>query len=122
MRRPLLTLAAVVALAAPLSACGSSDDAASGCSPPTSQLAVGATDELKFDEERFETGAGCIDVTYTNEGQVPHTLLVKGEPGFKLSIGDTDRGTVDLTAGTYVLFCDVAGHEAAGMKADLIVR
>jgi plastocyanin len=121
MRRPLLTLAAVLALAAPLTACGGSDDEASGCSPPTSDLAVGAKDELKFSADRFETEAGCIDVTYTNEGEIAHTLLIKGTSGFKLSVGDTDSGTVDLPTGSYVLFCDVSGHEAAGMEAELTV-
>jgi plastocyanin len=121
MRRTLLPLAAVAALAAPLTACSGSDDEASGCSPPTSELSVGARDDLKFDADRFETDAGCIEVTYTNEGEIAHTLLIKGKSGFKLSVGDTDTGTVELPAGTFVLFCDVAGHEAAGMKADLVV-
>ena len=121
MRRPLLSLAAVAALTVPLTACGGSDDDASGCSPATSDLAVGAKDDLKFDAERFEADAGCIEVTYTNEGNIAHTLLVKGESGFKLSVGDTDTGNVDLPAGTYVLFCDVSGHEAAGMEAELVV-
>ena len=121
MRRTLLSLAAVAALAVPLTACGGSDDAASGCTPATSDLAVGAKDDLKFDAERFEADAGCIEVTYTNEGNIAHTLLVKGESGFKLSVGDTDTGNIDLPAGTYVLFCDVSGHEAAGMEAELVV-
>ena len=121
MRRTLLSLAAVAALAAPLTACGGSDDDASGCTPATSDLAVGAKDDLKFDAERFEADAGCIEVTYTNEGNIAHTLLIKGESGFKLSVGDTDTGTVDLPAGTFVLFCDVSGHEAAGMEAELTV-
>jgi plastocyanin len=121
MRRTFLSLAAVAALAAPLTACGGSDDDASGCTPATSDLAVGAKDDLKFDAERFEADAGCIEVTYTNEGNIAHTLLVKGEPAFKLSVGDTDTGTIDLPTGTYVLFCDVSGHESAGMEAELVV-
>ena len=123
MRRTVLSLAAVAALAAPIAACGGSDgDAASGCTPPTSDLAVGAQDDLTFDADRFEADAGCVEVTYTNEGAIAHTLLIKGEPDLKLSVGDTDTGTVDLPAGTYVLFCDVSGHEAAGMEAELVVE
>ena len=121
MRRTLLSLAAVAALTVPLTACGGSDDDASGCSPATSDLAVGAKDDLKFDAERFEADAGCVEVTYTNEGAIAHTLLVKGKSGFKLSVGDVDTGRVDLSPGTYELYCDVPTHEAAGMVAELEV-
>jgi plastocyanin len=121
MRRTLLTLAAAAAVAVPLAACGGSDDDASGCTPATSDLAVGARDDLRFDADRYEDDPGCIEVTYTNEGEIAHTLLIKGKSGFKLSIGDTDTGNVDLPAGSYVLYCDIAGHEAAGMEADLVV-
>lgn len=120
MRRTFLTLAAATALGATMVACGGSDDGASGCTP-TSDLTVGAEDDLKFDAESFEAEAGCIDVTYENNGSIAHTLLVRGRSDFKLSVGDTDTGAVDLPAGTYELFCDVAGHEAAGMVADLTV-
>ena len=41
--------------------------------------------------------------------------------GFKLSVGDEATGTVELTPGTYTLFCDLPGHESAGMKATLTV-
>jgi plastocyanin len=122
MRRTLFTVAAMAAIAVPLVACGGSDDEASGCTPVDSELAVGARDDLTFDAERYEAGEGCIEVTYTNEGEIDHTLLVRDEGGFKLSVGDTDTGTIDLAAGEYVLYCDIAGHEAAGMKADLVVE
>lgn len=120
MRRTLLPLAAVAALGFSAAACGGSDDGASECSPVDSELAVGAEDSLHFDEDSYETGAGCIEVTYTNEGSTAHNLLVDGKSGFKLSIGDVDKGTVELPAGTYELYCDVAGHRAT-MHADLTV-
>ncbi len=121
MRRTFLPLATALALGVSVAACGGSDDGASGCTPADAELAVGALDTLKFDEEAYEADAGCIEVTYTNEGRQAHTLLVKGKSGFKLSVGDTDTGNVELPAGTYELFCDIAGHEQAGMKADLTV-
>ncbi len=122
MRRPLLPLAAAVALSATLTACGGDDgDAASGCTPIDDEITVEALDSLEFDAESYEGGAGCIEFTYVNDGSVAHTLLVRGKSGFKLSVGKTDTGTVELPAGGYELFCDVAGHEAAGMVADLAV-
>lgn len=125
MRRTLISIAGAVALASTLTACGDSgsgdDDAAGACSPIDSSVDVEASDDLKFDADAYEAGAGCIEVTYTNEGSVAHTLLVKDQPGFKLSIGDTDTGTVTLEAGTYTIYCDIPGHEAAGMHAELTV-
>lgn len=119
MRRTVLSCATVFGLV--LAACGGGGDEASGCSPPDSELQVGALDELKFDSGSYEAEAGCIDVTYANEGNIAHTLLVRGKSGFKLAVGDTDNGTVELPAGSYELYCDVAGHEDAGMVADLVV-
>lgn len=123
MRRHPLCLAGAAALAVTLSACGDSGDEGSpdACSAPDSTLTVGALDALTFDAESYDAGAGCLEITYANEGSVAHTLLVRGESGFKLRVGDTDTGTITLDAGTYELFCDIAGHEAAGMVAELTV-
>jgi len=122
MRRTLVSLAAVTALGLTLASCGGSDDGASGCTPATFDVTVGAKDDLKFDADSYDSDAGCVEFTYENEGSVAHTLLIKGKSGFKLSVGNTDTGTVELGAGSYELFCDVSGHEAAGMKADLTVE
>lgn len=103
-----------------VTACGGSDDDNSGCTPVDAELAVGAEDSLEFDVDTFETDAGCVEFTYTNNGSTAHTLLIDGKSGFKLSIGDVDTGTVDLPAGNYELYCDVAGHRAT-MTADLSV-
>ena len=119
MRRPLLTLAGLAVLGGVLAGCGG-DDGASGCTPGP-QLTVVAEDSLKFGADAYEVDAGCVEVTYENAGSIAHTLLIKGVKGFKLSVGTTDVGTVQLEPGTYTLFCDVAGHEAAGMVADLTV-
>ncbi|MEQ1787730.1 MAG: sulfocyanin-like copper-binding protein [Acidimicrobiales bacterium] len=120
MRRTPLALA-TASLAGLLAACGGSGDAASGCSPATADLTVEANDDLSFDAESYDSSAGCIEVTYDNTGSLGHTLLVRGTSGFKLTVGDVATGTVDLAPGTYELFCDIAGHEAGGMKADLVV-
>jgi uncharacterized cupredoxin-like copper-binding protein len=122
MRRTFLSIAMATALGLTLTACGGDDDGASGCSPADSEVTVGALDELTFDADSYDADAGCVEFTYENEGDVAHTLLIKGTSGFKLAVGDTDTGTVELAAGGYELYCDVAGHEAAGMKADLTVE
>lgn len=125
MQRTLLGAAGAVTLALVLAACGDSGDsntdgtAAGKECTPTATLTVGALDKLSFDAASYEADAGCLEITYENEGSVAHTLLVRSQKGFKLSVGDVDKGTIDLAAGDYEIYCDVAGHEAAGMVADL---
>lgn len=126
MRRTILCPASAAALVLLVAACGSSGSGGSsastgGCSTPTSNIAVEASDGLKFDADTYSASAGCIGVQYTNGGSLAHTLLVKGQKGFKLSIGTNDSGSIELPSGTYRLYCDLPGHEAAGMHAVLTV-
>ena len=127
MRRTLLCCAGAALLFAPLAACGDDDDDAGSTTTAAagtgdgSTVRVGALDRLKFDADSYEATAGEVTFVYENEGSVAHTLLIRDVGDFKLSIGDTDEGTVELDAGDYELYCDVAGHEAAGMVADLTV-
>jgi plastocyanin len=106
----------------PLAACGGSDDDASDCAPVVDELTVLAQDDLKFDADATRPTPGASR-SPTNDGDDrPHAAHQAGaRTGFKLSVGDTDTGTVELPAGSYVLYCDIAGHEAAGMVADLVV-
>jgi plastocyanin len=123
MRRDLLCLASAATLAITLGACGDSgsDEPEADACTPDSSLSVGAQDALKFDAEAYDAEGPCIGVNYENEGSVAHTLLVKGVEGFKLAVGDMDTGMVELEPGDYTLYCDIAGHEAAGMSATLTV-
>lgn len=124
MRRTSPCIVGAAALITLLAGCGGTDDdgsAAEGCDTASSSVGIEAQDQLTFDADAYEAGAGCIEVTYRNAGSIAHTLLVKGQKGFKLSVGDEDTGTVSLEAGTYTLYCDIAGHEAAGMEATLTV-
>lgn len=129
MRRTLIWSAGAALLLSPLAACGDDDDSGTassttrgGSGGAAEELRVGALDQLKFDAESYEVAAGTVRVIYENEGSVAHTLLIDGVDGFKLSVGDTDEGEVELEPGTYKLYCDVAGHEAAGMVAELTVE
>jgi plastocyanin len=122
MRRTLLPVVAAMALGLSVAACGGSDDDASRCTPVDAELAVGAEDSLHFDMDTYDTDAGCVEVTYTNDGSTAHNLLIEGVSDFKLNIGDVDTGTVELAPGNYEMYCDLAGHRAAGMVADLSVE
>ena len=126
MRRTTLLTVGALALTAPLvAACGGggskTPSASSTTGGPHSSLTVHAKDALKFDKTAYTATAGTVDVTYVNDGTIAHTLDIQNVKGFKLGIGTTDHGTVDLKPGTYTIFCDLPGHEAAGMKATLTV-
>lgn len=127
MRRDLIRAAAVAAaVALPLAACSDDDGDADGgsTSAPEGAITVVALDSLEFDQDAYEATAGEVTFVYENDGSLPHTLLVDGIDAdeFKLSVGDTDQGSVELEAGEYVLYCDVPGHREAGMEADLTVE
>jgi len=129
MRRDVLrTLALASLVIVPLAACGGDDGGDGGGSTPgptpEGAVLVGALDSLAFDADSYEATAGEVTFVYENEGSLPHTLLVDGisDDEFKLEVGDTDEGSVELDAGEYELYCDVAGHRASGMEATLTVE
>jgi len=127
MRRHLTRTAVVAAvITLPLAACGGDGDGDAGDDAPAPDAAVTvvAEDSLEFDEAAYTATAGEVTFVYENGGSLPHTLLIEGVDGdeFKLSVGDTDQGSVELEAGEYVLYCDVPGHRDAGMEADLTVE
>ena len=90
--------------------------------------------------------AGEVRVVITNKGPVSHELLIvhasrhrlKTPPdGFTIdedaiqrrlvgSVEAAGPGTrdliVDLTPGRYLVFCNMAGHEASGMLTSFVVR
>lgn len=119
--RPTVALALGVT-AATLAACGDQGggDEEAACAPADSTVTVRGLDSLKFDADDYEAEAGCVEFRYVNDGNVAHTLLVEGHE-FELTIGDTDEGALELPAGTYRIYCDIAGHVNAGMEAELTV-
>jgi plastocyanin len=117
---------AAVAVAIALSACSSST-ATPETLPATVDLEVRAVSGLKFDKSAYEIAAGDIEVGYVNDDSIRHTLIVlQGDTKvgtLELAVnkrGDIDTGTINLSAGNYVVFCTVPGHQ--NMKADLTVK
>lgn len=111
-----------------LAACGGDDANGDSAAPPD----LGETDatievlaeDISFPQDVYETSAGRVGFVYENVGNIRHTLLIEGVDDFELDVskkGDVDAGAVDLEPGSYVLFCDIPGHRAAGMVADLVV-
>ena len=71
----------------------------------------------------LEVPPGELTITLTNAGTMAHNLVFENGPrSADLNPGDTvtlDVGS--LEPGTYVIYCDIAGHRAAGMEARLVV-
>jgi len=67
--------------------------------------------------------AGDVTLAVKNDGSQVHNLFLKGGRGTKdLQPGTSENLTLGkLAAGTYTISCLIPGHEAAGMKADLVV-
>jgi plastocyanin len=119
---------AVAALA--IVGCGEDDDTEANGSTPAREadLTVEAHD-IDFDRDEYRLAAGEQRVAYLQEGDTRHTLVVEtadgaAVDGFGLEVdgSSSDVGTVNLEAGRYALYCDVAGHREAGMEADLVVE
>lgn len=83
---------------------------------------------LAFTEKTLTAPAGSVTFTLTNDSPVPHNIAVKGGGGVDSPASDTIQGgdtaeiTVDLPAGTYEYYCEIPGHEAAGMKGEITVK
>ncbi|MGH9003458.1 MAG: cupredoxin domain-containing protein, partial [Acidimicrobiia bacterium] len=80
---------------------------------------VVAEPTLTFEPADITAPAGPVELTLRNDDRQLHTLVVEGQPKFtKLEVAakdETASGTLDVGPGTYVFFCDVPGHRAAGM-------
>jgi uncharacterized cupredoxin-like copper-binding protein len=110
-------LAAVVVLAA----CGSgSEEAATG-----ETVSIGET-EFALDPSSVRIDeAGTVTFSVTNNGSMEHALEVEGqgveEESDTIAPGETAELTVDLTDGSYEIYCPVDGHREQGMEGTLTV-
>ena len=103
------------------------DGGATGYVEPTGPAAgtvdVEALASIKFDSDSYTAPEGIVQFNYT--GATGHTLLIQDPQfdGFVLTTdaGGPNKGKVELPAGKYTIYCDVPGHEAQGMHAELTV-
>ena len=143
MGRSRLALSLTIALSAlgTLTACGGGEGDGAAPSSTTTTAATARPDflaadvqvraaDITFPQKTFSAQAGDVTVGYVNQGNIFHSLVLQTADGQDVagwrrlelaSEGDLDVATVTLGAGEYVLFCDVAGHRAAGMEARLRV-
>lgn len=82
-------------------------------------------DKFRFEPAALSVETGRFNVALTSE-DIFHTLVIEAADGDRdiaaAQRGETDRGGVDLEPGSYVFYCDVPGHRAAGMEGTLTVE
>jgi plastocyanin len=140
MRRVSAVFAVAAIAALGLAACGGDDDddttAASTPATTTAGAGGGGSEvdistppgsDLAFAQTDVSTKAGRVTVNFDNVQSTPHDVVIADSSGQDL--GETDlvsssstSTTVELQPGTYTFFCDVPGHEEAGMKGTLTVK
>jgi plastocyanin len=147
----LTVLLLVCALAAfGLAACGDDDDDDNGTGATTGATgttgangATGATGgagggastlrveadpsgALKFTKDELSAEAGTVKVDFRNPSSVPHNVSIEQgdkEIGKTKVVTDANSSTtVELESGEYTYYCEVDGHEQAGMKGTLTVK
>ncbi len=134
-RAALVALAALAALL--LGGCGEDSTPAatsSGTSTSTATStgsAEGATAVTITETENTtalsqnDFTAGKYVFTYTNSGQLPHSVAIKGpgvdEVGPPVPSGQGGEISVTLTAGTYEIWCTVGNHKGRGMDTNITV-
>lgn len=95
--------------------------------PAAGALQLGVVgNELKFDKTTLEAKAGKVTLTLTNGSPIPHDVAIRGNgvniKGAVVTSGGKSVVSASLKPGTYVFFCSVPGHEAAGMHGTLEVK
>ena len=83
--------------------------------------------KLQLQLSRASLAAGTTIVEQYNSGSDPHNLILQrqGTVAFSfpsLDPGGDQRQTVNLTPGTWTLYCSLPDHKALGMQATLTVN
>jgi plastocyanin len=142
MRRASAVLAVGAIAALGLAACGGDDDddSTSAAAPATTSTAAGgggagstvdistpSGSDLAFDQSNVTAKPGRVTVDFDNKQATPHDVVIEDSSDQELGKTDlissaTASTTVELQPGTYTFYCDVPGHEEAGMKGTLTVK
>jgi uncharacterized cupredoxin-like copper-binding protein len=80
--------------------------------------------EFGIDPSVSSLVAGAIDLTVSNSGEYPHTLVITDAGGHVVSAGavvapgETAEMTVDLAPGEYTFTCRIVGQDDDGNVVD----
>ena len=124
-RRSFAAVAAVALGVVAFAGCGSGDGMDSYVQPtgkPIKTITIQGT-SYKFTPSKITAPAGILEFTLTSE-DIQHSFRIKGVDGFQIEsgAGKTASKKVKLRAGKYTFYCDIPGHESAGMEGSLTVE
>lgn len=91
----------------------------------TLTIAADPTGALAFVTDKATGTAGPVKFVMPNKSPIQHNLAIKGPvtgAGPIVGGGGTSSFSVTLKPGSYEFYCQVPGHEAAGMKGTLTVK
>jgi uncharacterized cupredoxin-like copper-binding protein len=98
-----------------------------GAAAPAAHAVPVSETEFKLTLPAQKLAPGKVTFAVRNAGKIQHDLVVSG-PGVSgaaktplINAGQSAKLTVTLAAGSYTLYCSVAGHRAAGMVAKVTV-
>jgi manganese oxidase len=123
----MAVFAVITALLAVVAAVRGGDPVAGAAEPPGETGTQAVTANIELNEWSItgdlEVPAGDLTITLSNTGSMAHNLVFENGPRSRdLNAGETVTMEVgQLEPGTYVIFCDIPGHQAAGMEARLVV-
>lgn len=128
MRLRLIIASSAVVFALTIGACGGSSSNGGSAyvepaGPPMASVEIDSGN-LFFKPNAITVPAGVVQFTMKNIQSGVHTFVIRGVSGYMLEVsgdGDTDTKKVELKPGTYTFYCNIPGHEQAGMKGTLTV-
>jgi plastocyanin len=101
-------------------------EAASGSGTSSVKDEADPEGQLRFATRELSAKAGTVTIDFANTSPLPHnitiaraTTVLGATPTFQ---GGTRTLTLKLAPGTYVFYCSVPGHRAAGMEGKLTVQ
>ena len=117
----ILALVGVIGVVA-VTALVTGDDESAAAPAGPAQINVTLT-EFAIDGD-LTAPAGPVQLVISNEGSLDHNVAVRGTEIRSQTVGaggSTLLDLGDLEPGVYELLCEVSGHEAAGMTAELVI-
>ena len=124
-RRSFAAAAAVALGVVAFAGCGSGDGMGNYVAPtgkPVKTIAIEGS-SYKFTPKTITAPPGILEFTLTST-DIQHSFRIKGVDGFMIEVGAGKSASkkVKLPAGKYAFYCDIPGHESAGMEGTLTVK